>query len=376
MTFLGHVVSGDGMATDPEKIERVREWPVPRTAKQLSGFLGLASYFRKYTKNFAQISAPLFRLTARDVQFLWTDEAQRAFESLKLALSEAPLVAFPPFGNNAGLSTLDCDGSNDGIGAVLLQEQDGAERVIAFGSHRLSKSQKNYSTTKKELLACVVFIQEFSYLLGKKFKLRTDHSSLQWLLNFKNPSGMLARWLDILSSFQFDVVFRPGAQNVVVDALSRRPAEVRDASSQTDTPDSCHRVCSGDWPMSFIEVNQKNDKLIAQICCQLSTGNKPLKRHVSSEMRPLLRQWDRLRVLEGVLFRVCRSRPHGPEQLQIVAPRSLIPGILTSMHSGPAGGHFSSEKLLSQARLRFWWPSMAADIRSFCAECDKCGSRQ
>ena len=377
VTFLGHEVSGDGMATDRVKIKKVREWPVPRTAKQLSGFLGLSSYFRKYVKGFAQISAPLFRLTARDTQFQWTDEAQRAFENLKQSLSEAPLVAFPRFGDDAGAFTLDCDASDEGIGAVLLQEQDGVERVIAFGSHRLSKAQRNYSTTKKELLACVVFTQEFShYLLGKKFRLRTDHSSLQWLLNFKNPSGMLARWLDILGGFQYDIVYRPGAENVVADALSRRPAEVKDASCQTDTADSCCRVSSDDWSMSFIQVEQKNDQLIADICCHLSSGTRPLKRHVTAEMRPLLRQWDRFRLLEGVLFRVCRTRPHGPEQLQIVAPGSLVPGILTSMHSGPTGGHFSSEKLLAQARLRFWWPTMTADIHRFCAECDKCGSRQ
>ena len=244
---------------------------------------------------------------------------------MKRSLSEASLVAFPRFGVDAGAFTLDCDASDEGIGAVLLQEQDGVERVVAFGSHRLSKAQRNYSTTKKELLACVVFTQEFShYLLGKKFRLRTDHSSLQWLLNFKNPSGMLARWLDILGGFQYDIVFRPGVQNVVADDLSRRPSEVRDASCQTDTADACRHVSSDDWSMSFIQVEQKNDQSIADICCHLSSGTRPLKRHVAAEMRPLLRQWDRFRLLEGVLFRVCRTRPHGPEQLQIVAPGSLV----------------------------------------------------
>ena len=377
VTFLGHVVSKDGMATDPVKIQKVREWPEPRTAKELSSFLGLASYFRKYVKDFAQISAPLFRLTARDIQFQWTEEAQRTFECLKVALSEAPLVAFPRFGAEAGIFTLDCDASDEGIGAVLLQEQDGIERVVAYGSHRLSKAQKNYSTTKKELLACVVFTQEFAhYITGKEFRLRTDHSSLQWLLNFKNPTGMIARWLDILGSFKFDIVYRPGTQNVVADALSRRPAERTDAACQTEQTETCHRVSSDNWPISFIQAEQKNDSIISELSCHLSSGRKPLKRHVSAEVRPMLQQWDRLRLLDGVLFRVCRARPRGPEQLQLVAPRSLVPGILTSMHSGPTGGHFSTDKLLSQVRLRFWWPSMSADIGKFCKECDRCGSRQ
>ena len=168
--FLGHVISGRGLATDPDKVERVSDWPQPRTAKDVSRFLGLCSYFRKYVKDFAAIAAPLFRLTSKDVQFQWSPEADDAFARLKQALCEAPVVAFPRFGEEAGKFTLDCDASDRGIGAVLLQEQDGEERVIAYGSHTLSKAQRNYSTTKKELLACVVFVQEFShYLKGKEF---------------------------------------------------------------------------------------------------------------------------------------------------------------------------------------------------------------
>ena len=108
---------------------------------------------------------------------------------LKRALCDAPVVGFPRFGADAGEFTLDCDASNEAIGAVLLHEQDGVQRVIASGNHRLSKAQRTYSTTKKELLACATFVQDFShYLMGKMFRLRTDHSSLQWLLNFRNPT--------------------------------------------------------------------------------------------------------------------------------------------------------------------------------------------
>ena len=117
--------------------------------------------------------------------------------------------ATPRFGPYAGDFTLDCDASDEGVGAVLMQEQEGEDCITAFGSQRLSKSQRNYSTTKKELLSCFVFVQHFlHYLQGKKFKLRTDHSSLQWLVNFRNPSGMLARWLEILGSFTFDIIYR------------------------------------------------------------------------------------------------------------------------------------------------------------------------
>ena len=173
------------------------------------------------------------------------------------------MVGFPRFGEDAGVFTLDCDASNDGIGAVLLQEQDGVQRVIAYGSHRLSRSQRNYSTTKKELLACVTFVQEFShYLVGRTFQLRTDHSSLQWLLNFRNPTGMLARWMEILGNFSFQIVYRPGSQNAAADALSRRPPRVADKSSQTE---SCFRLSAQHWRLSYIQGEQGKDEVLAEV---------------------------------------------------------------------------------------------------------------
>ena len=126
---------------------------MPRTAKEMSSFLGLASYFRKYIKNFADIAAPLFRLTNKDQQFEWTDITQIAFDSLKRALCESPVFAFPRFEPGAGTFILETDASGECMGAVLLQVQDGVERPIAYGSQTLSRSQRNYSTTKRELLA-------------------------------------------------------------------------------------------------------------------------------------------------------------------------------------------------------------------------------
>lgn len=371
--FLGHVISGQGMATDPEKVSKVTEWPQPRTAKDLSSFLGLCSYFRKYVQNFASIAAPLFRLTNKDVPFQWSVEAEEAFVSLKKALTEAPVISFPRFGDGAGKFTLDCDASDQGIGAVLLQEQDGVERVIAYGSHKLSKSQKNYSTTKKELLACVVFVQEFShYLKGREFTLRTDHSSLQWLYNFKNPSGMLARWLEILGNFHFQIVYRPGAQNSAADGLSRRPPKVEDVGCQTE---SCRQISAFNWPLSYIQNEQGKDEVLAELARLLAAGPRPSRHAVSDAVKPWLRHWSRLRLLDGVLFKVYRSRPQAPESLQVVMPSELVAGVLTSLHAGPCGGHFGHEKLFKQAQARFFWLGMSADVEKFCQQCDRCVGR-
>ena len=381
-TFLGQVVSKGSISTDPVKVQKVKDWPEPRTAKELSSFLGLCTYFKKYVKDYAKIAAPLFHLTNRDVRFEWTSVHAAAFESLKAALTTAPVMALPRFGPNAGVFTLDCDASNESMGCVLLQEQDGVERVIAYGSKHLSKSQRNYSTTKKELLACVVFVQQFShYLMGKKFNIRTDHSSLQWLLNFRNPSGMLARWLEILGNYQFNIMYRPGTQHTAADALSRRPAESRDVSCQTDvspqseTTDRCRKVAAEDWSLSFIQSEQTEDEVLAEVTRLLSAGRRPRRSEVSAALKPWVRQWPRLRLLKGVLFRVYKRKPGDSERLQVVIPAQLVPGVLTSLHSGPSGGHFSQDKLQAQLQLRYYWPTMTRDVAEFCRVCQRCSER-
>ena len=140
VNFLGHIVSGCGVTTDPEKVAKVVDWPVPRTVKELSSFLGLASYFRKFVRNFAEIASPLLQLTHKDATFQWGDREQSSFDRLKCALASAPVVSFPRFSGDAGRFRLDSDASDVGIGATLFQEQDGEDKVIAFASHRLSVS--------------------------------------------------------------------------------------------------------------------------------------------------------------------------------------------------------------------------------------------
>ena len=315
--FLGHVVNAEGLSLDPDRVSKVRDWPVPRTAKQLSSFLGLAGYMRKFVKNVASISAPLFKLLQKDVRFQWSDEAQFAFDRLRKALSEAPVLTLPDFSRDAGSFILDCDSSDTQAGAVLLQVQDGVEKVIAYGSQKLSKAQMNYGTTQKELLAVVIFVQKFSaYLMGREFKVRSDHASLRWLLNFRNPSGMLARWFEILSQFHFTIEHRPGAQHTVPDALSRRPVKQTDQSCQTDPEsDRCFQVKADDWSTGYLRAEQDKDSDIAEIAKFLSAGVKPKVKDLPKSCHKFLSQWSRLRLVGGILFRVYRRRPFDSYQL-------------------------------------------------------------
>ena len=220
--YLGHIVSEDGVETDPAKIKAIIEWPTPRTVTHVRSFLGLCSYYRRFICGFADIAKPLYKLTEQTKRpFHWKEESEAAFCRLKEVLTTAPVLAYPtctdPF-------ILDTDASDKGLGTVLSQLQDGEERVLAYYSRVLSKPERRYCVTRKELLAVVEGVRHFHhYLYGRRFLVRSDHGALQWLLNFKNPEGQLARWIELLDTYDFTIQHRPGHKHTNADALSRRP---------------------------------------------------------------------------------------------------------------------------------------------------------
>ncbi|BHF75063.1 hypothetical protein SprV_0501815700 [Sparganum proliferum] len=165
--FLGHIVSTEGIKTDPAKTEQIRSWPQPTSVTELRGFLGLASYYRRFIKDFAHIAAPLNRLTSKQNAFDLSDECERSFEELKRRLISPPLLAFPNISESAPPFVLDTDASDVAIGAVLSQQQtDGLEHPLIFASQTLTKPERNYSTTRKELLAVVTFVKKFHHCIN------------------------------------------------------------------------------------------------------------------------------------------------------------------------------------------------------------------
>src|SRR3989441_7145838 len=204
--FLGHVISAGSVATDPEKTEQIRTWPRPRNVHELRAFIGLASYYRRFCKDFGQIAAPLHALTGKNSRFWWTEDCEIAFAALKSRLVSSPVLAMPM---DSGEYRLDTDASNTAIGAVLSQVQNGEERVIAYASRTLSRPERNYCVTRRELLAIVYFVKQFrSYLLGREFLIRTDHSALRWLKITPEPIGQQARWIEKLEEYSYRVEHR------------------------------------------------------------------------------------------------------------------------------------------------------------------------
>ncbi|GFW11425.1 retrovirus-related Pol polyprotein from transposon 17.6 [Trichonephila clavipes] len=150
VTYLGHIISAEGVRTDTDKISAVKDWNCPTNVHQLRGFLGLCTYYQKFVKNFSTIARPLHKLTEAKQKVIWTVDCNNAFNKLKDALTSAPILAYPEIGKQF---ILDTDASHESIGAVLSQEIDGQERVIAFLSKCLSKPERYYCVTRKELLA-------------------------------------------------------------------------------------------------------------------------------------------------------------------------------------------------------------------------------
>jgi hypothetical protein len=148
VVFLGHVVSKEGIATDPEKIKVVQNWPVPQNVTEVKSFLGLCSYYRRYIHNFSTIARPLNRLTEKNRDFIWKEDCEFAFEELKKHLTSSPVLAHPDYSTPF---LVDTDASGEGLRAVFAQVIDGKEQVISYASRSLTKSEKRYCVTRRKL---------------------------------------------------------------------------------------------------------------------------------------------------------------------------------------------------------------------------------
>ena len=218
--LLGFAISHKGITLDKRKLSNVLEWPIPKTGKDIQRFLGIVNYFQEHIPNAAVLRAPLERLRNLDsLNDIWNDEHLQSFHQLKQALQADVLLEYPDLSQPFFVAT---DASNYGIGAALFQRIDGKERYISFVAHALSPSERNYSATKRELLAVMFALRKFhQYLWGNPFTLYTDHRALCYLHTQKMANAMMINWLDTLLKYTFKVIHLPGLQNVLPDHLSR-----------------------------------------------------------------------------------------------------------------------------------------------------------
>jgi len=384
------VISEAGIEVQDDKVAAVRDWPTPQSLSELRSFLGLCSYYRRFIPGFADIAA--HALQRKQARFVWTCEQEEAFNRPKERLTSAPVLGMP---TDEGTFYLDCDAFDVGFGAVLGQKQGDSEVVIAYSSRALSRAERNYDVTRRELLAIVNRLKtNKQYLLGRHFVIRTDHAALQWLRRTPEPMAQLARWLVLIEQFNFDVLHRQGARHGNADGLSIKPAELDDGEALLVRRSACDAVtaeaeaatATGVFDGSAGEPANLSDELLADlqlldpeigpiIRLRLQQVQKPDIEQLlpeSEATKMLHSQWEFLVLVEGVLYRRWSSKDGKPEMLLLLVPATLREDYLQRAHSGMCGGHLGVRRTWDQVQRRAFWFGWRRDVQRFCRQCPNC----
>ncbi|XP_070155191.1 uncharacterized protein [Polyergus mexicanus] len=336
--YLGFLVQQEGLKVDPDKTEPIVEYPPPKNIKQLRRFIGMASWYRRFIPQCATKLEPLTRLLRKNYSWEWGDDQKLAFEAVKSCITSPPTLSCPKFELPFVLQT---DASSVGLGAVLTQESEGVEHVIAFASRALSEAEKKYSTTEQECLAVVWAIRKFRpYLEGYKFRVITDHSCLRWLHNLKNPTGRLARWALELLEYDYVIEHRKGALHHVPDALSRVYESAEELCAVAITGDEWYdtRVRNVEnEPRKYPGWRIENDQLYFR---------KP--NPVISQIVDDLEQWKR------------------------VLPKKSRLDVIRASHDTPQAGHLGTEKTYQRVAKQYYWPRMFREVANYTRRCDTC----
>ncbi|KAJ8285333.1 hypothetical protein GJAV_G00025640 [Gymnothorax javanicus] len=354
VSFLGHVISAQGVATDPEKIRAVAEWRSPRCGAELQSFLGFASFYRRFVRNFASIAAPLHALSAlgsfkkgQQRQPLpaclfckhWSPACELAFQTLKQRLVSAPVLAYADFSKPF---TLEIDASHQGLGAILSQEVDGQRRPVAYASRGLrgaERNMENYSAMKLELLGLKWAVKDkfWEYCIGKKFTILTDNNPLSHLQTAKLGAVEQRQYSEPLSE---EGDHRPDFHPALpVPQHIECDQQAVGSSTQNESMTSFPR-----YSAQSLARLQQADPEVAAFLKYWGRAEKPSREERLGESPgtlELLRQWERVVECDGVLYRQ-REKPGEGPQRQLILPRALQGEVLSQMHGGH--GHQGIER--------------------------------
>lgn len=344
--YLGHVIGNGIISTDPEKIVSISEFPTHKSMKQVRRFLGMTGWYHKFIQNYAALASPLTDTLKNKRSFNWSNEAQKAFEELKLKMSTAPVLHSPDFSRPFSIH---CDASNTGVGAVLMQENENQDEIpISFMSRKLNKCQRNYTTTEKECLAAVLAVKKFrAYIEGQPFNIITDHASLKWLMSQADLSSRLARWALKLQGFVFKIIHRKGSENLVPDSLSR-----------IHTEDN-----SGLCVDSIVDLESAEFD---------SEDYKSLREKLAANPNGLLD----IKIINKHIYR--RAEHATADQIaddscwKIWLPANLINKVLKAAHEDPMSSHCGINKTIEKLRRFYFWPNLVSDVRNFINGCSIC----
>ena len=388
LVFIGHTLTGDGILPNKNKISAIEDFPTPRSAKDIKSFIGLGGFYRSFVPNFSSIAAPLTSLLKKDAKFKWEEDQENAFNHLKSLLVSSPVLAYPDYNKPFELYT---DASNVGLGAVLMQKFHNKRRPIAYASRILSKTEKSYCTTDKEMAAIAWSLRHFrDIILGYKITVFTDHCPLTYMINSptKDPFGKRARYFLTLSEYDLDVKYIKGSQNTPPDALSRAPLQIKNTTSDD---------MSDPFPPSF-KTADPVVSLINSFPASVYTPTTTLPSLNTTDVRKELLKDDRyksiLAALEsnqpppkftglpvstfvahnGILFRQLnakRLKGHYKKPVtQTVLPESYVDRFIERAHVETL--HAGKQRTIDHLRKHFFFPYLARRTATWVDNCETC----
>ncbi|XP_073711543.1 uncharacterized protein [Misgurnus anguillicaudatus] len=433
VTYVGHIVSENGIATDPDKVEAVTRWKQPTDLPSLQSFLGFCGYYRRFIKNYSIIVRPLTELckgypptqknrksaSSSDKSYYkvnepfgdrWDQSCSEAFQKIIHCLTNAPVLAFS---DPTKPYILHIDASFHGLGAVLNQEYPEGLRPVAFASRKLSASEKNYPVHQLEFLALkwAVVDKFHDYLYGAQFTVRTDNNPLTYILTTAKLNATGHRWLSALATYHFTLQYRPGSSNIDADALSRNPLPTTEDGWQSVPTESVQALCKqikccemlkesttiaeslGVSPDGIPECFAFPVRLDLGSLSQLSHKDLVNAQDVDSTIAPvkqslrggpsvtsfdnpnaalLNKEASKLFIQNNLLYR--RVEKHGNVVKQLVLPREYVSMVLRSLHD--ESGHLGMDKTIELIRQRFYWPKMGVEVEQYIKNCGRCITRK
>lgn len=365
--FMGHVISSDGLKPDPDKITAIENMPRPRSKQELMSLLGFINYLAKFLPHLAQVSQPLRDLTTKNVQFVWSPIHDRAFTKVKRLISNHPVLKYYDINEEV---TLQCDASEKGLGATLLQ----SGQPVAFASRTLSATERRYAQIEKECLAIVFGCQKFSQYITRRAKVtvESDHKPLQSIFkkSLLEAPCRLQRMMLRLQRYNLDVTYKPGPQMHIADHLSR--ASMVDSG----TPDKEFQVFAleleGIGPLNTVRISSERlaqlqkateqDPVMQTLKTTILMGWPPEREEVPVHIREFWTYRDELTLHNGVLFKNQR----------LIIPKALRTEVTSRIHSS----HLGIEACLRKARDLVFWPSMNSEIKEAVTNCSICAEFQ
>ena len=348
--FLGHVINGETMKMQQEKIKAILEWPTPTQKDGIAGFRGLAGYYRQYVENFSNRMRPLNEAITRK-EFKWEKREEDAFQDIKNAFRDEQILILIDLEKQIFVHA---DASDYAIGSELSQMDDnGKMRPVLFYSRKLTPAEMNYSTADKELLAIVQTMKKFQhYLRGTKHPVivRSDHRNLRTFMTTKELNARQARWAEELSSYNFVIEYIKGRENTVADALSRRPdyqdAKKVDRTTQIFKETENGIIMNKDIQLKMVTIEQ-NDEIDKKI----KEATKNDNRYPDSE-------------IEGDGFRRFKGL--------ILVPRELEHDIIMRYHEDIREGHPGEARTIEKIQRNYYFPGTIRKVRKFIKACNKC----